>query len=201
MALNVLREVAASLHTSTFYTLMADETTDMSNREQVVLCLRWVSDDFEVNEEFIGMYMVGSIDADTLFSVIQDVLRRLNLSMSKVRGQCYDGAATKSGVACKVSNEEPRAVYTHCYGHALNLACGDTIKKCQLMKDALDTTHEITKLIKKSPKRDTCFERLKTEIAPDTPSTIRAEAFQSILTMKFFKNFGLSRLILLKIQT
>ena len=37
MALNVLREVAASLHTSTFYTLMADETTDMSNREQVVL--------------------------------------------------------------------------------------------------------------------------------------------------------------------
>ena len=58
------------------------------------------------------------------------------------------------------------------------------------MKDALDTTHEITKLIKKSPSRDACFQRLKTEIAPDTPGirvlcptrwTVRAEALQSIL--------------------
>ena len=32
----------------------------------------------------------------------------------------------KSGVT--TLEEEPEALYTHCYGHALNLACGDTIK-------------------------------------------------------------------------
>ena len=58
------------------------------------------------------------------------------------------------------------------------------------MKDALDTTREITKLIKKSPRRDACFANLKAEMAPDTPGirvlcptrwTVRAEALQSIL--------------------
>jgi len=57
----------------------------------------------------------------------------------------------KSGVATQLSEDELRAIYTHCYGHAFNLACSDTIKQCMLMRDALDTTHEITKLIKKSP--------------------------------------------------
>ena len=45
----------------------------------------------------------------------------------KIRGQCYDGAAamvgTRSGVAELVLTEEARAIYTHCYGHELNLAC------------------------------------------------------------------------------
>ena len=49
----------------------------------------------------------------------------MNLSVSKVRGQCYDGAATmscvKSGVVARLCAAEPRAVYTYCYGYSLNL--------------------------------------------------------------------------------
>ena len=88
-----------------------------------------------------------------LVAVIHDVLQRLNVSVSKLRGQCYDGVSAMSGsrggVATKLQQEEPRAVYTHCYGHALNLACGDTIKKSKVMRDALDTAYEIVKLVKK----------------------------------------------------
>ena len=47
---------------------MADEMTDKSNREQIVLCLRWVSDNFDVHEEFIGVYMVEVCNATTLVS-------------------------------------------------------------------------------------------------------------------------------------
>ena len=79
------------------------------------------------------------------------MLLRLNLSISNVRGQCYDGAATmsgaKSGVVTRLSAAEPRPVFTHCYGHSLNLACVDTIKWCKIMEDALDTTREIKKLM------------------------------------------------------
>ncbi len=39
--LQVLQEVASSI-------------TDASNREQVVLCIRWVNANFEVHENFIG---------------------------------------------------------------------------------------------------------------------------------------------------
>lgn len=60
---------------------MVDETTDSSNREQVVVCIRWVgSEDFKVHVDFIGLFMVDAIDADTITAVIYDVLRRLNLS-------------------------------------------------------------------------------------------------------------------------
>ena len=96
------------------------------------------------------MYHVDAIDTATLFSVIKDVLTRMNIPLNKVRGQCYDGASSmsgaKSGVAKRLLEEEPRAIFTHCYGHALNLACSDTIKQSKIMKDALDYSYEICKL-------------------------------------------------------
>ena len=60
----------------------------------------------------------------------------------------------QAGVAKLVLDEEPRAIYTHCYGHSLNLACNDTIKQCPIIRNACDTANEITTLIKKSPRRD-----------------------------------------------
>ena len=37
------------------------------------------------------------------------------------------------------------------------------------LRDALDTTSEISKLLKYSLKRDRMFEKLKAELAPETP--------------------------------
>ena len=54
--------------------------------------------------------------------------------------------------------EEKHAVYTHCYGHALNLAIGDTIKLSKVCCETLETALEITKLVKFSPKRNAVFE-------------------------------------------
>ena len=106
---------------------------------------------------------------------------RMNLKVEKVqhcRGQCYDGASSmsgaKEGVAKKLFEEEPHAVFTHCYGHALNLAVSDFVKQCKVMKSAFDVhvhvVTEVSKLIKKFPKRDAMFEKIKPEEpAPETP--------------------------------
>ncbi|XP_053406304.1 zinc finger MYM-type protein 1-like [Mercenaria mercenaria] len=173
---------------------MADETTDVSNREQFVLVLRHVDDDLIAHELFFGLYKVDSIDSDILTKIIEDCLLRMNLSVNNCRGQCYDGASNmsgaKNGVAKKISDKEQTAVYTHCYGHALNLAVGDTVKRSKIMRDALDTTYEMSKLVKFSPKRDSLFERLKQELAPETPGfrtlcptrwTVRANNLQSVV--------------------
>lgn len=40
MALKVLGDVASRIHTSSCYSLMADETTDVSNQEQLTIVLR-----------------------------------------------------------------------------------------------------------------------------------------------------------------
>jgi hypothetical protein len=147
-----------------------------------------------VHGEFIGLYQTGSIQAQSLVAIIKDTLLRLNLKLELCRGQCYDGASVmsgaRSGVATIISSEEPRAVYTHCYGHSLNLAVGDTVKQSKLMKSALETVSEISKLIKKSPKRDAMFQRLKQGIAQDCPGfrvlcptrwTVRGASLNSVL--------------------
>ena len=91
----------------------------------------------------------------------------MNISLNKCRSQCYDGCSTmkgkKSGVAKQIKEIEWRALFTHCYTHSLNLAVGDSIKNSRIMRDALDTTLEITKLIKKSPKRDSKLDEIKSE--------------------------------------
>ena len=45
------------------YTMMLDEMADVVNIEQVVVCFRWVSTKFkmEEHEEFIGLYQVELI--------------------------------------------------------------------------------------------------------------------------------------------
>uniref|UniRef100_A0A1X7VSM1 DUF4371 domain-containing protein n=1 Tax=Amphimedon queenslandica TaxID=400682 RepID=A0A1X7VSM1_AMPQE len=111
---------------------MVDETADVTNREQVVICVQYVDDHFVAHEEFLGLYTVDNICSDTLVALIKDVLLRLNLSISKARWLVYDGASNmagaKSGVAKQIRSEEPRAVFTNCYGNALNLACDDAMK-------------------------------------------------------------------------
>ena len=97
MSLKVLRETVLKAHKTSFYTVMVDETTGSSNTEQVVLVIRWVDEQLIVHKEFIGLYSAPSTDTDTLTSVIKDSLVQLDLSLNKIRGQCYNGASSMSG--------------------------------------------------------------------------------------------------------
>ncbi len=126
MAHQVLRDLASKIQNSKFICIMIDETSDINNKEQVTIVIRSMNDELEVSEDILGLYIVSSIDASSLFSVVSDVLTRLNLSWSRLRGQCYDGCSTMSGhrngLAKRVHELEPRAVFTHCYSHSLNRA-------------------------------------------------------------------------------
>ena len=73
----------------------------------------------------------------------------------------------KSGVAKLLTDIEPCAIYSHCYGHALNLAASDAIKRCTLMKNTLGAVYEICKLVKSSPKRDALLQQIKQEVQAD----------------------------------
>ena len=138
-----------------------------------MLCFWWVDDSLEVHKEFIGLYQLSDTSAATVVRVIKDTLVHMNLNINRCRGQCYDGAGTMAGairgVAAQIISEEPRALFTHCYGHALNLAASDSIKKCKVVQDSMDATFEISKLIRYLPKRDAMFLKLKSELSLDSP--------------------------------
>lgn len=81
------------------------------------MSIRWVSDNYEVHEDPIGLCGVPDNKAETLFKVIQDILIRCNLPLALCRGQAYEGAGniqgSRSGVATRIL-EEPAALPVHC---------------------------------------------------------------------------------------
>ena len=74
------------------------------------------------------------------------------------------GQDAEMGVAKVINDYGARAIYTHHYGHALNLSVGDTIRQCQVTKAVIDVVVEISKLHKKSPKYDALFEKIKASL-------------------------------------
>ena len=131
MSLRILLEISAKLQAKAF-SIMVDETTDASTQEQVVIVLWWVDEYLEPHEDFVGLHITASTDANSTVAIIRDVLVRMNLKLSNCHGQCYDSAAVmkgcRYGVAAQLAQYEPRALFTHCYGRSLNLACQDIIK-------------------------------------------------------------------------
>ena len=97
------------------YTIMADETADISNTEQMVFCIRWVDEFLVPHEEFIGMHPIPNTTANQIVAVIKDILLRMNLKMNNARGQCYDGASAmagkKTGVATQIKSLNRKCLY------------------------------------------------------------------------------------------
>ncbi|KAK7881353.1 hypothetical protein WMY93_029762 [Mugilogobius chulae] len=93
--------------------------------EQEAVCLRYVDKDLDPKEEFIGLYEVSSTTGESLAKVVQDVLDRLNLPISGLRGQAYDGAANMAGkhngAQAIIRKAQPLAPYVHCAAHCVNL--------------------------------------------------------------------------------
>ena len=157
MAFIILRDIAKNIKDSIFYSIAADEVTDCSNKEQFTICFGWVDKGFNTHEDFFWV--------DALVIVIKDALIRLNIPLSNAPGQCYDGAKNmcgiKNGVSNKILSENPKAFFTRCFGHALNLAVGDMVKNVRFLKDNMGTTYEISSLIKNLPKEMQCYRKFE----------------------------------------
>ena len=162
MALKVLRGIVSDIAESGYYSIMADESTNASNIEQLVICIRWVDKEMTVSEEYIGLMLVAQTNADTVVVCIKDVLLCMNLRIQDARGQCYDGCSTmtgiKIGVAAQIKKLNEKCLLTHSTATHLILLSGVQQKK-SLLKDTLDMAYDITKLIKMSPKRKAEFHR------------------------------------------
>ena len=54
----MLQKIAQNIQRG-FFTVMADETADKSNKEYVVVCTCWVDSNFTVHEDFFGLTPVA----------------------------------------------------------------------------------------------------------------------------------------------
>jgi len=107
------------------YAILADESSDISHKEQLALCLRFVDKLGRPCEHFIGVVHVDDTSSLSLKEAIEALLVRNGLTITQIRGQGYDGASNMKGgikgLKTLIMKESPSAYYIHCFAHQLQL--------------------------------------------------------------------------------
>ncbi|GBM31565.1 hypothetical protein AVEN_11740-1 [Araneus ventricosus] len=119
-------QIVRNVRKSIFYSVLADETTDISQIEQFSLCVRYFEDQsYKIKEDFVTFVPVYDVTGAGLANTVLETLSILGLDLKKMRGQGYDGAATMRGqlrgVQDSIKEKLPQLLYTHCSSHSLNL--------------------------------------------------------------------------------
>ena len=76
-----------------FFSILVDESCDISVKEQMALILRYVNKKGIIIEQFFGIVHVASTTTLSLKYAIECLRCEHNLSLLKLRGQGYDGAS------------------------------------------------------------------------------------------------------------
>ena len=152
----VLRQLLQEIHAADWFSLIADEATDISHNEQICIAIRWVDSNYTIHEAALGLVQLPDTKAATLFSTIKDVLIRCSLPITHCIGQAYDGASNMSGVRNGVQalmkKESDLCLYVHCFAHSLNLCIQEVTRKCELLRNCMEFILQLVQLIKFSPK-------------------------------------------------
>ncbi|XP_074271276.1 uncharacterized protein LOC141595204 [Silene latifolia] len=108
-----------------YFAILADESSDVSYKEQLAICIRFVDKTGRVAESFLGVVKMKDTCSLSLRVAIKKMIEDNKLSMPRIRGQGYDGASNmrgeSNGLKTLIMNDTPSAYYVHCFAHQLQL--------------------------------------------------------------------------------
>jgi len=153
----ILEKIVNAIKDSKYFSILVDETTDISTSEQLVLCIRYVFYN-KVQEDFLKLVIVENTTGFYLSKVILHQLDDLGLNIKYLRGQGYDGGGGANmtgkyqGVQAQILKIQHLALYTHCASHFLNLSIS---KACSvvLIRNIVGNIQEVITFFRFSPKR------------------------------------------------
>ncbi|XP_034208132.1 zinc finger MYM-type protein 1-like [Prunus dulcis] len=140
-----------------FFSILVDESRDVSIRKQMAVVLRFVNKKGQVIERFVGVQYVSDMTSSKLKEAIEQLISSTNLSMSRLRGQGYDGASNMrgelNGLKTQILREYPQAYYVHCFAHQLQLALVAVAKGNENIATFFTTASSVVNIIGASCKR------------------------------------------------
>ncbi len=127
-------EISAEVAKASYYSVMIDESKDVSKSEQLSVVIRYYLKG-TIYERFLGFRKADGLDANFLFLYMKETLSSCGVKKENCVSQTYDGANVLSGdlngVQAKFRKEVPWAIYNHCWNHKLHLVLVDTCKRAK----------------------------------------------------------------------
>ncbi|XP_020695371.2 zinc finger MYM-type protein 1 [Dendrobium catenatum] len=152
---------------NSYFSILVDETRDVSTKEQLALAVRYVDRKGQVIERFIGIKHVASTNAVTLKAAVEETLAKHSLSLHKIRGQGYDGASNMrgefNGLKALILNDNPQAFYIHCFAHQLQLCLVAVAKNHWQVKHLFEFALRIINTVGASCKRSDTMKAIQHE--------------------------------------
>nr|XP_034591863.1 zinc finger MYM-type protein 1-like [Setaria viridis] len=123
----------------------------------MAVVVRFVNDKGSVIKRFLGLQHVSDTTSSSLKEALVSMLAKYGLSISKVRGQGYDGASNMRGhfhgLQRLVLNENPFAFYIHCFAHQLQLVVVAVARCCASTDDFFNYVTSVVNTVSVSCKR------------------------------------------------
>lgn len=130
----ILNKISSEVKESVYFSVMADETKDVSKTEQFSVVVRYYFQG-ELKECFLGFTPLTDLDSTSLFLHIKSILFKSKIDIMNCIAQTYDEASVMrghiNGVQALFRKEVPQALYTHCANHRLNLVLVDVTKNIE----------------------------------------------------------------------
>jgi hypothetical protein len=109
----------------------------------------------EVLERLLGVMHVVDTRSASLKASLDVMFVKHNLSMSRLRGQGYDGASNMRGelhgLKTLVLAENPHAFYVHCFAHQLQLVVVAVVKGVLAVGNFFGHLNKIVNMVSPSP--------------------------------------------------
>lgn len=172
----IQKKITAEVNQAKCFTILADETADISSVEQLSLCVRYLKEyplnTYKICEHFLRFVPVSSTSGEALANEIVKGLQQCNIDISYLRGQGYDGAANMSGVfkgvQTLISKQYKTALYVHCVSHCLNLALSNS-SEVQAIRNCVGTIEKVYVFFN-TPKRQLVLQKHVEALLPESNS-------------------------------
>lgn len=148
----ILKEIKES----SIISVMVDSTQDVAVMDQLAIVIRYI---FEGNvfERLLKLVIVKDSSGKALYDLIKQNFETCGISMSKIVGCSFDGAANMrgayNGLQAHMSSDNPDLVYTHCMAHVLNLVISDSSENSLLTENLYGLVEETAVFLSNSHKR------------------------------------------------
>jgi hypothetical protein len=115
----IVEAIANRITQSGFFSVLADEMTDVAGMAQLSLCIQYMDnvekEGYRVREDFIGFPPVKDRTGPGIKAAIIKGLQQTHLDLGNLRGQGYSGASAMKGhlggCAAVISKDYPSAIY------------------------------------------------------------------------------------------